>query len=94
MHILIVSDLHHRRDWYRWVASQKVDLTVIAGDLMDGFDSKGGAAQMLYIDDWPFAPEIMMPMESRSGIPMPSNACHWPHKSRLRGSSGMSRSLR
>ena len=52
MHILIVSDLHHRRDWYRWLASQKVDLTVIAGDLMDGFDSKGGAAQMLYIDDW------------------------------------------
>jgi predicted phosphodiesterase len=52
MHILIVSDLHHRRDWYHWLSLQKADLTVIAGDLMDGFDSKGGAAQMLYIDDW------------------------------------------
>ena len=52
MHILIVSDLHHRRDWYRWLASQKADLTVIAGDLMDGFDIKGIAPQMLYIDNW------------------------------------------
>ena len=35
MKILITSDLHGRRSWYKWLSKQQVDLVIIAGDLID-----------------------------------------------------------
>lgn len=52
MNILIVSDLHNRWDWYAWVAGRKADLTLVAGDLLDGFDDDGILPQVLLLDDW------------------------------------------
>jgi predicted phosphodiesterase len=52
MHLLLLSDLHFRSDWFRWVAQQKADVTAIAGDLLDGFRPGGLLAQMVALKRW------------------------------------------
>jgi predicted phosphodiesterase len=52
MRILITADLHSRRDWYDWLLRQQADLTVVAGDLLDGFRSDGLLVQMLELRRW------------------------------------------
>jgi len=46
MRILITADLHSRRDWFDWLLRQQADLTVVAGDLLDGFRADGLQVQM------------------------------------------------
>ena len=52
MRILLLADLHYREDWYHWLAAQGADLTVIAGDLLDGFSPGGLMPQMLGLSGW------------------------------------------
>ena len=52
MRILLLADLHYREDWYHWLAAQKAGLTVIAGDLLDGFRPGGLLPQMLGLSGW------------------------------------------
>ena len=52
MRILLLSDLHFRADWYRWVSTQTADLTAIGGDLLDGFHSDGLLPQMVALKKW------------------------------------------
>ena len=52
MRILLIADLHYREDWYHWLAAQKADLTVIAGDLLDGFRPGGLLPQMIGLSGW------------------------------------------
>jgi predicted phosphodiesterase len=55
MRILLLADLHARSDWFHWVAnrgSKDADLTVIAGDLLDGFDPSGLLPQMIRLRKW------------------------------------------
>lgn len=52
MRILLLADLHFREDWYRWTETQKVDLIVMAGDLLDGFRPGGLFPQMLSLQEW------------------------------------------
>ena len=52
MRILLLSDLHFREPWYQWVSAQKADLTIIAGDLMDGFHKNGRLPQILFLVEW------------------------------------------
>ena len=39
-------------DWYAWLSSQNSDLTVIAGDLLDGLSKVGTLAQMMAVSKW------------------------------------------
>jgi predicted phosphodiesterase len=52
MKILIVADLHYRSEWYIWLTQRKVDLVVIAGDLLDGFSPGGVLPQMVAFSAW------------------------------------------
>ncbi len=52
MRILILADLHSRTEWFEWIRDRRVDLVVIAGDLLDSFRSGGLTPQILQIDDW------------------------------------------
>lgn len=52
MRILITADLHSRRDWFDWLLRQQADLTVVAGDLLDGFRADGLLVQMLELRRW------------------------------------------
>ena len=52
MKILLAADLHNRREWYDWLRGQNADLTVIAGDLLDGFLDCGLLPQMLALRRW------------------------------------------
>ena len=52
MRILLLADIHSHRQWYRWIASQNADLTVIAGDLLDGFSDDGVLSQQLWFSKW------------------------------------------
>lgn len=52
MRILLLTDLHDRRDWYRWAAGQAADLTAVAGDLLDGFHPDGLLPQMVALKKW------------------------------------------
>lgn len=52
MRILITADLHSRRDWFDWLIRQQADLTVVAGDLLDGFRADGLLVQMLELRGW------------------------------------------
>ncbi len=52
MRILITADLHSRRDWFDWLHRQQADLTVVAGDLLDGFRADGLLVQMLELRRW------------------------------------------
>jgi hypothetical protein len=52
MRILLLADLHFREPWFRWLAAQKADLSVIAGDLLDGFRAGGLLPQMGWVSGW------------------------------------------
>ena len=52
MRILLLADIHFQTDWYHWLAKQKADLTIIAGDLLDGFIDGGLLPQILAVSDW------------------------------------------
>ncbi|MEI6607593.1 MAG: metallophosphoesterase family protein [Verrucomicrobiota bacterium] len=52
MRILLTADLHSRRDWFEWLLRQQADLTVVAGDLLDGFRADGLLVQMLELRRW------------------------------------------
>ena len=52
MRILLLADLHFRVEWYHWLAQQRVDIAVIAGDLLDGFHPEGLLPQMLSFREW------------------------------------------
>ena len=52
MRILLLADIHSQGQWYRWIASQNADLTVIAGDLLDGFSNEGLLTQKLSFSNW------------------------------------------
>ena len=52
MRILLTADLHSRRDWFDWLLRQQVDLTVVAGDLLDGLRADGLLVQMLELRRW------------------------------------------
>ncbi len=52
MRLLLLSDLHFRSDWYRWVSTQTADLTAVAGDLLDGFRQGGLLPQMVALKKW------------------------------------------
>ncbi len=52
MRILLLADLHFREPWYHWLAAQRADLSVIAGDLLDGFRAGGLLPQMLGLSSW------------------------------------------
>jgi len=47
MRLLLLADLHFRVEWYHGLAQQRVDIAVIAGDLLDGFRPGGLLPQML-----------------------------------------------
>lgn len=49
MKILMLADLHYRKEWFRWIEQQEVDAVLIAGDLLDGFSDGGLLPQMLWI---------------------------------------------
>jgi len=74
MKILIVADLHFRRDWYAWLTRRKVDLVVIAGDLLDGFSPDGLLHQMLELASW------------SKGFPLPLALCSGNHDHNIRQS--------
>lgn len=50
--MLITADLHSRRDWFDWLLRQQADLTVVAGDLLDGFRADGLLVQILELRRW------------------------------------------
>ena len=53
MRILLTADLHLRMDWFAWLAGQKSDLSVVAGDLLDGdCNLMYKPAQIPIICDW------------------------------------------
>lgn len=52
MRILLTSDLHIRMDWLTWLSSQPSDLTVIAGDVLDGLSNVGTLPQMMALAQW------------------------------------------
>jgi Icc-related predicted phosphoesterase len=52
MRLLITADIHNRADWLHWVGGEKADLTLIAGDLLDGFDQRGLLPQMISLRSW------------------------------------------
>ena len=52
LRILLLADVHFREDWYHWLAAQRADLAVIAGDLLDGFSPGGLLPQMLGLSVW------------------------------------------
>jgi Icc-related predicted phosphoesterase len=54
MRILHVADLHLKRDWFDWVASQSphFELVVIAGDLQDAFSNTPMHDQARTISKW------------------------------------------
>ncbi|MFZ4777220.1 MAG: hypothetical protein ACOYM3_17775 [Terrimicrobiaceae bacterium] len=52
MRILLLADLHFREPWFHWLAAQRADLTVIAGDLLDGFRSGGLMTQIVGLSGW------------------------------------------
>jgi len=52
MKILVTSDIHARMDWFTWLSAQENDLTVVAGDLLDGLSKVGTLPQMLAILKW------------------------------------------
>ena len=52
MRILLLADLHFREPWFRWLAAQRADLTVIAGDLLDGFRAGGLMPQIVGLSGW------------------------------------------
>ena len=47
-----LADLHYREDWYHWLAAQRATLSVIAGDLLDGFRPGGLLPQMIGLSAW------------------------------------------
>ena len=65
MKILIVADLHFRRDWLDWLSLRKVDLVVIAGDLLDAFSPDGLLPQMLALSAW--SKDFTLPLAVCSG---------------------------
>ncbi len=52
MRILLLADIHYREPWYFWLAEQKSDLAVIAGDLLDCFRPCGLLPQMIGVSNW------------------------------------------
>ncbi|PAW79078.1 MAG: hypothetical protein B9S32_03740 [Verrucomicrobia bacterium Tous-C9LFEB] len=48
MKLLLTSDLHGRRDQYRWILEHacEFDLVCIVGDLLDAFDERGTSKQI------------------------------------------------
>jgi predicted phosphodiesterase len=52
MRILLLADLHFRGTWFSWLDRQSADLSVIAGDLLDGFHVEGLLPQMISIKRW------------------------------------------
>ena len=52
MRILLLADLHFQENWYHWLARQNPDITVISGDLLDGFIPEGLLPQMLAVSAW------------------------------------------
>lgn len=52
MRMLLTADLHSRRDWFDWLLLQQADLTIVAGDLLDGFHADGLLPQMLEMRRW------------------------------------------
>lgn len=52
MKLLLLADLHSRQDWFDWIAEAKVDATLIAGDLLDGFSPSGLLPQMVAVRHW------------------------------------------
>lgn len=52
MRVIITADLHSRRDWLDWLLLQRADLTIVAGDLLDGFHTDGLLPQMLELRRW------------------------------------------
>jgi len=53
MRILLLADLHYRKPWFNWLATQKVDLVLIAGDLLDSMTSGDSLIrQILYVRNW------------------------------------------
>ena len=52
MKILLLSDLHANRTWYRWLSGHHADLTAIAGDLIDGFHPEGLLPQIIALKKW------------------------------------------
>jgi predicted phosphodiesterase len=52
MKILFLSDLHGRRDWFRFAESFRPDITAIAGDLLDGFSPAGFLPQAVHLARW------------------------------------------
>jgi len=49
---MLLSDLHHRIDWFEWIADQAADFDIVAigGDLLNGFD--GLLPQMEFVRNW------------------------------------------
>lgn len=52
MQIFLFSDIHFQKRWYPWIANQKVDLTLIAGNLMGANASETPVEQMLFLERW------------------------------------------
>ncbi|CAN5831612.1 metallophosphoesterase [soil metagenome] len=54
MKLLLLADLHNRRDWYDWIAGQSpsFDIVAVGGDLMDGFSPDGLLPQMEFVRIW------------------------------------------
>ncbi len=52
MRLLLLSDLHAREDWYEWTSRERVDLTAISGDLLDGSSEAGLLPQMVRLKRW------------------------------------------
>ncbi len=52
MNLLLLSDLHNRADWFSWIGTQNADLTLISGDLLDGFHPRGLVPQMVDLKHW------------------------------------------
>ena len=52
MKLLIVADFHFRKDWFVWLSKRKVDLVLMAGDMLNGFDESGILHQMIEFEKW------------------------------------------
>ena len=56
MRILHVADLHHKREWFRWVSREvgNYDVLVVAGDLLNAFpyETTTLPQQAKFVQDW------------------------------------------
>ena len=52
MKILALADLHNYKPWFQWVKLNPQDLTLIAGDMLDGLAEKGLPSQVLFTKAW------------------------------------------